>query len=91
MNKSDLVTTIADTSGLTKAEAARVLEAIIDAITAALASGDNVAITNFGNFLVRDRVERTGRNPQTGGPIQIAASKLPVFKARKLLKELVNK
>lgn len=91
MNKSDLITAIADASGLTKADASRALNATTDAITGALASGDNVAITGFGSFLVRNRVARAGRNPQTGAAIQIAASKVPAFKAGKLLKESVNK
>ena len=90
MNKSDLVAAIADGSGLTKADAARALSATTDAISSALASGDNVAITGFGSFLVRQRAARTGRNPQTGATIQIAASKVPAFKAGKLLKESVN-
>jgi DNA-binding protein HU-beta len=90
MNKSDLVAAIADGSGLTKADAARALSATTDAISSALASGDNVAITGFGSFLVRQRAARTGRNPQTGATIQIKASKVPAFKAGKLLKESVN-
>jgi DNA-binding protein HU-beta len=90
MNKSDLVAAIADGSGLTKADAARALSATTEAISGALASGDNVAITGFGSFLVRQRAARTGRNPQTGATIQIAASKVPAFKAGKLLKESVN-
>ncbi|MGE4570161.1 MAG: HU family DNA-binding protein [Gammaproteobacteria bacterium] len=90
MNKSDLVAAIADGSGLTKADAARALAATTDAISGALASGDTVAITGFGSFLVRQRAARTGRNPQTGATIQIAASKVPAFKAGKLLKESVN-
>jgi len=90
MNKSDLVAAIADGSGLTKADAARALSATTDAISGALAGGDTVAITGFGSFLVRERAARTGRNPQTGATIQIAASKVPAFKAGKLLKESVN-
>ncbi len=90
MNKSDLVAAIADASGLTKADAARALDATTGAITGALAGGDNVAITGFGSFVVRDRAARTGRNPQTGAAIQIAASKIPAFKAGKALKESVN-
>ena len=62
----------------------------LGAITTALSSGDSVAITGFGSFLVRDRAARTGRNPQTGAAIQIKASKVPAFKAGKLLKESVN-
>ncbi len=90
MNKSDLIAAIADASGLTKADAGRALDATTGAITSALSAGDSVAITGFGSFLVRDRAARTGRNPQTGAAIQIAASKVPAFKAGKLLKESVN-
>ena len=90
MNKSDLVEAIADGSGLTKADAACALSAATSAISGALASGDKVSITGFGSFLVRSRAARTGRNPQTGASIQISASKVPSFKAGKLLKESVN-
>ena len=90
MNKSDLVSAIADNSGLSKADAARALEATTSAISGALASGDSVAITGFGSFLVRARAARTGRNPQTGAAIQTSASNVPAFKAGKLLKESVN-
>ena len=90
MNKSDLVSAIADNSGLSKTDAARALEATNSAISTTLASGDSVAITGFGSFLVRARAARTGRNPQTGAAIQISASNAPAFKAGKLLKESVN-
>jgi len=90
MNKSDLVSAIADNSGLSKADAVRALEATTSAITGALAKGDSVAITGFGSFLVRARAARSGRNPQTGATIQIKASNAPAFKAGKLLKESVN-
>ena len=90
MNKSDLVSAIADHSGLSKADAARALEATTSAITSTLAKGDSVAITGFGSFLVRARAARSGRNPQTGATIQIKASNAPAFKAGKLLKESVN-
>ena len=90
MNKSDLVSAIADSSGLSKADAARALEATTSAISGALSSGGSVAITGFGSFLVRSRAARSGRNPQTGATIQISASKVPAFKAGKLLKESVN-
>ena len=90
MNKSDLVAAIAANSGLSKVDAARALEATTTAISGALASGDSVAITGFGSFLVRARAARTGRNPQTGATIQISASNAPAFKAGKLLKESVN-
>ena len=90
MNKSDLVSAIADNSGLSKADAASALDATTSAITGALAKGDSVAITGFGSFLVRARAARSGRNPQTGATIQIKASNAPAFKAGKLLKESVN-
>ena len=90
MNKSDLVSAIADNSGLSNVDAARALEATTIAISGALASGDSVTITGFGSFLVRARAARTGRNPQTGAAIQISASNAPAFKAGKLLKESVN-
>lgn len=90
MNKSDLVAAIAEASGLTKADAGRALDATTGAISGALASGDSVAITGFGSFVVRDRAARTGRNPQTGATIQIAASNVAAFKAGKALKDAVN-
>ena len=90
MNKSDLVSAIADNAGLSKADAARALEATTSAISGALASGDSVGITGFGTFLVRARAARIGRNTQTGSTIQISASNVPAFKAGKLLKESVN-
>ncbi|WXT99429.1 MAG: DNA-binding protein HU-beta [Catillopecten margaritatus gill symbiont] len=90
MNKSDLIDAIASATELSKADAGRALNATTDAITGALSAGDNVAITGFGSFLVRDRAARTGRNPQTGAAIQIKASKSPAFKAGKALKEAVN-
>ena len=90
MNKSDLVSAIADHSGLSKADAGRALEATTIAITGALSKGDSVAITGFGSFLVRARVARSGRNPQTGATIQIKASNAPAFKASKVLKGACN-
>ena len=90
MNKSDLVSAITDHSGLSKADAARALEATTSAITGALAKGDSVAITGFGSFLVRARAARSGRNPQTGATIQIKASNAPAFKASKVLKGACN-
>ena len=90
MNKGELIDSVAESAGLSKADAARALEATTSAISGALASGDSVAITGFGSFLVRARAARTGRNPQTGAAIQISASNVPAFKAGKLLKESVN-
>ena len=90
MNKSDLVDAIADSAGLSKADAGRALDAVVDTITGALQSGDSVSLVGFGTFTVRDRAARTGRNPRTGQTIQIAASKNPAFKAGKALKDAVN-
>jgi len=90
MNKSELIDAIASEAGLSKADAARALNAATDAITSAMASGNGVQLTGFGSFVVRDRAARTGRNPQTGEAIQIAASKVAAFKAGKTLKEAIN-
>jgi DNA-binding protein HU-beta len=90
MNKSDLVDAIADSAGLSKADAGRALDALVNTITGALKSGDGVSLVGFGTFSVRDRAARTGRNPRTGETIQIKASKNPAFKAGKALKDAVN-
>lgn len=89
MNKSELVDAIADAADSSKADAQRHLDAVIDSITGALKKGDSVQLTGFGTFEVRDRSARTGRNPQTGAEIQIAATKAPAFKAGKGLKDVV--
>ncbi len=90
MNKTELVAAIANESGLTKADAARALEATVSSITNAMSNGDSVAIIGFGTFKVGDRAARTGRNPQTGAEMQIPAAKVPKFSAGKGLKEAVN-
>ncbi|WP_281647191.1 HU family DNA-binding protein [Parendozoicomonas sp. Alg238-R29] len=90
MNKSELVDAIAASADIPKASAGRALDAVIDSITGALTGGDAVSLVGFGTFDVKDRAARTGRNPQTGAPIEIAASKVPSFKAGKALKEAVN-
>lgn len=90
VNKSELVEAIAGSADISKAAAGRALDAITDSIAAALKEGDQVALVGFGTFLVKDRAARTGRNPQTGEPIQIAAAKIPSFKAGKALKDAVN-
>jgi DNA-binding protein HU-beta len=90
MNKSDLVDAIADSAGLSKADAGRALDALVDTVTGALKNGDAVSLVGFGTFSVRDRAARTGRNPRTGETIQIKASKNPAFKAGKALKDAVN-
>jgi DNA-binding protein HU-beta len=90
MNKSDLIDAIADSAGLSKADAGRALDATVDAITGALKKGQSVSLVGFGTFSVRDRAARTGRNPRTGETIKIKASKNPAFKAGKALKDAVN-
>ena len=90
MNKADLIDAIAQHANLSKADAGRALDGFIIAVTGALTSGDNVAIAGFGSFEVRERAERTGRNPKTGEALTIAASKAPAFKAGKALKDAVN-
>ena len=90
MNKAELIDSIATSTELPKAAASRALEATIEAIEGALQKGDSVALVGFGTFTVKERAARTGRNPQTGEPISIAAAKVPSFKPGKALKEAVN-
>ena len=90
MNKSELVDAIAQRSGVTKADAARVLETFTDTVTDVLKSGDQVVLTGFGSFSTGDRAARTGRDPRTGKPIQIKAARVAKFKVGKLLKEAVQ-
>ena len=91
MNKSELIAAIAAKTGETKKDAEATLNAFIDVVTDALVKGDKVQLVGFGSFEVRKRAARKGRNPQTKEEIKIPASKSPVFKAGKALKELVNK
>ncbi len=91
MNKSELIAAIATKTGETKKDAEATLNAFIDVVTEALVKGDKVQLVGFGSFEVRKRAARKGRNPQTKEEIKIPASKAPVFKAGKALKELVNK
>ena len=90
MNKQELIDEIAATADLPKASAARALDAVLDGIADALKKGDQVSLVGFGTFSVKHRNARTGRNPQTGATIQIAASNVPSFKAGKALKDSVN-
>ena len=90
MNKGDLIDSVAESADISKAEAGRCVDAVFGSITNALRSGDSVSVIGFGTFAVKQRAARTGRNPQTGAAIQIAASKLPGFKAGKALKDAVN-
>ena len=81
MNKSELIDSIAESADLPKAAAGRALDAAIEAITSSLAKGDSVALVGFGTFAVKERAARTGRNPQTGKEITIAAKNVIKFKA----------
>ncbi len=90
MNKSELIDKVAASADIPKAVAGRALDALIESITGALQEGESVVLVGFGTFAVKDRAARTGRNPQTGNPIEIAAAKIPGFKAGKALKDAVN-
>ena len=90
MNKSELIDAIAASADISKAEAGRALDAVLDSITGALKTGDSVVLVGFGTFAVKERAARTGRNPQTGEPIEIEAARIPGFKAGKALKDAVN-
>ena len=90
MNKQDLVNAIAEKSGVTKTDADKAVDAVFDAIAAALKSGDDVRLVGFGSFSVSDRPAREGRNPRTGEKITVAAAKVPKFIAGKVLKDTVN-
>ncbi|GHA69623.1 HU family DNA-binding protein [Cognatilysobacter bugurensis] len=90
MNKGEFITAVADAAELSKADATRAVDGVINVITTALKKGDAVTLVGFGTFEVRKRAERQGRNPKTGDTIKIAASKNPAFKAGKALKDAVN-
>lgn len=91
MTKAELIAVVSEKTQLTKKDSEKAVAAVIDAITEALAEGEKVSIVGFGTFEVKERAERMGHNPQTGEPMPIAASKAPVFKAGKALKEAVAK
>ena len=91
MNKKDLITAIAEETGMTKKDVATVVDATFYKITAAVVAGDKVQLMGFGTFETRERGERTGKNPRTGETVTIAACKAPAFKAGKALKDAVNK
>lgn len=90
MNKSELITAVAEASELSKKDATKAVDAVFETIQNALAGGDRVQLIGFGNFEVRERAARKGRNPQTGEEIEIAASKVPAFKPGKALKDAVK-
>lgn len=91
LHKIDLVNNVAEATGMTKKDSDVAVDAIMNSIKDSLVKGESVALTGFGKFEVRDRAARKGRNPQTGEEIDIPATKVPAFKAGKLLRESVNK
>ena len=91
MNKTELIATVAEKTGMTKKDAERVVSATFDAITNALKKGDKVQVSGFGNFEVKTREARVGRNPRTKEEVQIPATRLPAFKASKTLKDSIAK
>jgi DNA-binding protein HU-beta len=90
VNKNELISKVAETSGLTKADAARAVDGVLDSISSSLSSKQEVRLAGFGTFTVTHRKATTGRNPRTGAPIQIAASNMPKFRPGKGLREAVN-
>ncbi|CEP35996.1 HU family DNA-binding protein [Halomonas sp. FeN2] len=90
MNKSELIEAIAASADIPKAAATRALDAMVESVTDSLKKGESVSLVGFGTFAIKERAARTGRNPQTGEPIQISAAKVPSFKAGKALKDAVN-
>ncbi len=90
MTKTELVSVVADKTGLTKADADRAVKALLDAVTDCLKSGDKLSLVGFGTFSVSKRAARTGKNPRSGSKIEIPAANTPRFKAGKALKDSVN-
>jgi len=90
VTKADLVNSIAEKAGLSKADAEKALKAFTDAVTDAMKAGEKVSLVGFGTFSVGQRAARTGQNPQTGAKINIPAAKVPKFKAGKALKDAIN-
>ena len=90
MNKNELISSVADQCGLTKAQAGEAVEAVFGSITKTLSGGNDVKLLGFGNFVVAQRKATTARNPRTGETINVPASKAPKFKAGKALKDAVN-
>ena len=90
MNKGELIDAVAGSAGLSRADATKAVDGVLEAITTTLSGGGGVSLVGFGTFSVKARAARMGRNPRTGEPIQIKASNVPGFKAGKALKEAVN-
>jgi DNA-binding protein HU-beta len=91
LNKVELVDVVSEASGLSKSDAGKAVEAVLDSITGVLRKGEEVRLVGFGTFLVSQRAASEGRNPRTGEPVHIPASKQPKFRAGKGLKVEVNK
>lgn len=91
MNKTELIAAAAERSGMTKKDTEKVLNAVLDTVTAALVAGDKVQVSGFGIFEVKEREARMGRNPHTGEVMEIAASRVPAFKASKTMKDALGK
>ncbi|TAM11399.1 MAG: HU family DNA-binding protein [Nevskiaceae bacterium] len=90
MNKSELISAVADASDASKADVTRVVDGLIQVVSKALKKNDKVSIVGFGTFEARKRAARLGRNPKTGAPLKIAASKTPTFKAGKTFKDAIK-
>lgn len=90
MNKTELIGSVAESAGLSRADATRAVEAFIDCVQQTLKKGDTVSLVGFGNFTVRKRAARTGRNPRTNETIEIPASNVPAFKPGKPFKDAIN-
>jgi DNA-binding protein HU-beta len=90
MNKAELIEAVAGSADISKADAGRAVDAVVDAVTSSLKRGQQVSVVGFGTFSVKHRAARTGRNPRTGETINIPASNVPGFKAGKALKDAVN-
>ena len=90
MNKTELIAAVSEKTGVSKKDCEKTISAMLDQVAESLAQGDKVQIVGFGSFEVKERQARTGRNPKTGEAVEIAASKAPVFKAGKALKDAVQ-
>ena len=90
MNKGELIEAVASSANLSRADATKAVDAVLDSISGTLAKGSAVSLVGFGTFSVKSRAARTGRNPRTGESIEIPASNVPGFKAGKALKDAVN-
>ena len=90
MNKNELIASVADQASITKAQASEAVDAVLGGITSALSKGDEVRLVGFGNFVVREKKARVGRNPQTGRDIEISARRVLTFKPPQVLKDQLN-